>query len=237
MNHTTDLEISDWYYKLTGIAMRTVGKTSDSIRLGLERGFDSGEMMDRIYHNRASGRYGIGWLADVFTYGALGLALVAALAFALAGTNRAWLWFAPPCVLARLMLNLMDGQIARAQGLADTLGEAKNEFGDRLADAAIFLGLGFGGYVDARLAALSIALILCISYLGILSRALGGARIYAGVFGKGDRMISLALFTLWLQTGRELSDFNGYLSLATLAALVTLVQRWRMIYEHTQSIR
>ncbi|CAG0947946.1 CDP-diacylglycerol---glycerol-3-phosphate 3-phosphatidyltransferase [Anaerolineae bacterium] len=172
---------------------------------------------------------------DLFTYGALGLALVAALALTLAGTNRAWLWLAPPCVLARLVFNLIDGQVARAQRLANTIGEAKNEFGDRLADAAIFLGLCFGGYANVRLAALCLALVLCVSYLGILSKALGGARIYDGVFGKGDRMISLALFTLWLQTGRELADFNGYLILATLAALVTIIQRWRMIYEHTES--
>ncbi|CAG0947945.1 putative protein YnbC [Anaerolineae bacterium] len=72
MNHTTDFEISDWYYKLTGVAMRTIGKSSDSIRLGLERGFDSGEMMDRIYRNHASGQYGIGWLADLYYLNQIG---------------------------------------------------------------------------------------------------------------------------------------------------------------------
>src|SRR5512143_1502794 len=44
--------------------LRKFGQCSDSVRLGFERGFDSGEMMDCIYTNRPSGRYGIGWLAD-----------------------------------------------------------------------------------------------------------------------------------------------------------------------------
>lgn len=44
--------------------LRRFGQCSDSVKLGFERGFDSGEMMDRIYENRPSGRYGVGWLGD-----------------------------------------------------------------------------------------------------------------------------------------------------------------------------
>jgi CDP-diacylglycerol--glycerol-3-phosphate 3-phosphatidyltransferase len=90
---------------------------------------------------------------DAFTAGALILSLVAAWALFRAGSDRAWLWLVPPCVLVRLGLNLMDGLVARGLGLADAWGEVKNEFGDRIADTAILLGLGYGGYVEARLAA------------------------------------------------------------------------------------
>jgi SAM-dependent methyltransferase len=44
--------------------LRTAGQLSDSVRLGFQRGFDSGEMMDRIYQNRASGRWLVGAIAD-----------------------------------------------------------------------------------------------------------------------------------------------------------------------------
>ena len=81
---------------------------------------------------------------DVFTYGAVVLSFVGAFAFLRAGAHRAWLWLVPPCVLVRLLLNLMDGLVAREMGLASAWGEVKNEFGDRVADTAIFLGLGFG---------------------------------------------------------------------------------------------
>jgi len=166
---------------------------------------------------------------DTFIYAALVLSLLAGLALYLAGANPAWLWLAIPCVLVRLLLNLMDGQVARALGIASTWGEAQNEFGDRLADALIFLGLGLGGYADPRLTLLALTLILCVSYLGILGKAVGGARVYGGVFGKGDRMISLALFSLYPAFTGDLSAYNYYLIFAALAALITILQRLRII--------
>jgi phosphatidylglycerophosphate synthase len=172
---------------------------------------------------------------DVFIYAALAVSGIAGIAFLAAGGNQRWLWLVPPCLVLRLLLNLMDGQVARALGLADAWGEVKNEFGDRLADTAIFLGLAFGGYADPRLVTLTLALILCSSYLGILGKALGGPRIYRGLFGKGDRMISLAVFTVYAGLSGNLSSYNWYLAFAGLAAGVTIAQRLRIIHGHTQS--
>ena len=172
---------------------------------------------------------------DALTVGGLGLSFAAGGALWLAGSNVNWLWLVPPCVLLRLVLNLLDGQVARAQGLADTWGEVKNEFGDRVADVAVFLGLVFSGYADARLAALALALILCSSYLGVFSKALGGPRLYHGVFGKGDRMISLAIFTLYPIFSGNLVSYNWYLAFAALAATVTIAQRLRRLYAQQPS--
>lgn len=167
---------------------------------------------------------------DVFTCAALGFSGLAGWALFQASVQPLWLMAVPICVLLRLLCNLLDGQVARASGLADAWGEVKNEFGDRLADAAIFVGLGFGGYTDARLAMLALALILCVSYLGLLGKALGGARIYGGVFGKGDRMISLAAFTLYPLLGGRLDSYNVYLAFAALMAVITIAQRLRTTY-------
>jgi len=131
----------------------------------------------------------------------------------------------------------MDGLVARETGLASAWGEVKNEFGDRIADVAIFLGLGLGGYVDVRLAAMALALILCVSYLGVLGKALGGGRVYGGIFWKGDRMISLAAFTLYPLFTGNLASYDWYLAIAALAATLTIVQRLRSIYGHTKSSR
>ncbi len=174
---------------------------------------------------------------NAFTYGALVLSLGAASALFLAGLNRAWLWLVPPCISVRLVFNLMDGLVAREMQLADALGEVKNEFGDRIADSAIFLGLCFGGYANARLAALAIVLILCVSYLGILGKAIGGPRVYGGVFGKGDRMITLALFTFYPLLAGDLASYDWYLAFAALAAAVTILQRLRFIYDHSKPSR
>jgi SAM-dependent methyltransferase len=44
--------------------MRTVGRASAGIDLGYRHGFDSGEMLDYVYANRARGRWGYGTLVD-----------------------------------------------------------------------------------------------------------------------------------------------------------------------------
>lgn len=167
---------------------------------------------------------------NAFTYGALVLSFLAALAFYFAATNKNWLWFVPPFLLARLLLNLMDGQVARALDLADDWGEVKNEFGDRIADGVIFLAIGLSGYAAAGLALVALTLILLVSYLGILGKALGGARAYGGLFGKGDRMISLAIFTLYPAMTGDLTSYDTYLLFACAAALITIVQRLRTLY-------
>ncbi|HLO18344.1 MAG TPA: CDP-alcohol phosphatidyltransferase family protein [Anaerolineales bacterium] len=169
---------------------------------------------------------------DAFTYGALVLSLIAALALYFANSNKDWLWLVLPCVLVRLLLNLMDGQVARALNLADDWGEVKNEFGDRIADALIFIAIGIGGYAETGLALVALTLILLVSYLGILGKALGGQRVYGGLFGKGDRMISLAIFTLYPALSGNLASYNYYLILAGVAALITIIQRLRIIYEY-----
>ncbi len=51
-------------FALTRLAMRTLGRLSDGIRIGLEHGFDSGAMLDYVYRNRAGGRLGVGRIID-----------------------------------------------------------------------------------------------------------------------------------------------------------------------------
>jgi phosphatidylglycerophosphate synthase len=167
---------------------------------------------------------------NAFTYSALVLSLIAALTLYFANINKNWLWIVPPAVLFRLLLNLMDGQVARALNLADDWGEVKNEFGDRIADALIFVAIGLSGYTETRLALVALTLILLVSYLGILGKALGGQRVYGGFFGKGDRMISLAIFTLYPALSGNLASYNYYLIFASIAAFITIIQRLRIIY-------
>lgn len=170
---------------------------------------------------------------NTFTAGGLVFAFLAAAALASAPSNRQALWLVPIGLLLRLFFNLMDGQVARGLGVADKWGEVKNEFGDRIADAVIFLALS--AYADLRLIALSLTLILLVSYLGILGKAIGNERIYGGVFGKGDRTISLSLFTFYPLFTGDLASFNTYLAFACLASAITIYQRLRILYGYAQS--
>jgi hypothetical protein len=51
-------------YALVRFSMRTLGRLSEGIRLGLATGFDSGSTLDYVYRNRASGSTPIGRLID-----------------------------------------------------------------------------------------------------------------------------------------------------------------------------
>ena len=94
----------------------------------------------------------------------------------------------------------------------------------------IFAAIGLSTYTATGMALVTLALILLVSYLGILGKALGGQRIYTGLFGKGDRMISLAIFTLYPAWSGNLASYNYFLILASGAAFITLIQRLRTLY-------
>jgi CDP-diacylglycerol--glycerol-3-phosphate 3-phosphatidyltransferase len=177
---------------------------------------------------------------DLFTYGAIGSSALASVILASGAMTPGGLVSAAACYVLRLLFNLMDGQVARASKLADALGELKNEFGDRVSDGLVFGGLLFSGYVEPRLAGITLALVLGVSYLGILSKALGGPRLYGGIFGKGDRMISLAITCVLVAITGNTALLNVYLVLACALSLITLAQRLRIIvnqeahHVHTQ---
>lgn len=59
-------------FSVIRIGMRTGGRLSDGIRLGLDTGFDSGSTLDYIYRNRPSGITPLGRLIDWFYLNAIG---------------------------------------------------------------------------------------------------------------------------------------------------------------------
>ncbi len=183
------------------------------------------------------------WLAarrvnpDLLTFSALGLAVGAAICLYLATNDNNLLLVVVPPVLLRLMLNALDGQVARRTGKANAWGEVKNEFCDRLADVSIFLGIGLGDYVNHWLALFAVAIILLIPYVGILSKAVGGTRSYSGVMGKPDRMVWLALIALYAWFSGNLSSFNLYFAIVIALGTITLAQRLWRLYDTLESSR
>jgi hypothetical protein len=59
-------------WRALSLVMRTVGRASDGIDLGYRRGFDSGEMLDYVYEDRARGRFAVGRLIDRLYLNAVG---------------------------------------------------------------------------------------------------------------------------------------------------------------------
>src|SRR5262245_24075251 len=85
-------------------------------------------------------------LAGVISAGALGAALAA---------SARWPWLplaVAPLAILRLAANALDGLVARRAGLSSAFGELYNEFGDRVADTAVLVGLALNPSVFAPLA-------------------------------------------------------------------------------------
>jgi len=53
-----------WQAGVARFFIRTVGSLSDGVRMSFQHGFISGKMLDYIYANKPSGRWGIGILVD-----------------------------------------------------------------------------------------------------------------------------------------------------------------------------
>jgi hypothetical protein len=53
-----------WLFAAQRLAMRSIGKLSDGVRLGFETGFDSGQTLDYVYENTPRGRTWLGRKID-----------------------------------------------------------------------------------------------------------------------------------------------------------------------------
>ncbi len=181
--------------------------------------------------------------ADAITLGAIVVSLIAALLLAFSPLNPALLLIVPVLLLGRLLLNVLDGMVARANGTAHKTGELLNEFGDRLSDLLIFAGLAVGTAVQLpshqALCWLAISLILLSSYTDILGKSISGRRTYRGIMAKGDRMIWLSACALWVGSVETLQVtslpsqgvwFVCWLVLI-VGAVITTAQRLKGVYD------
>jgi len=162
-------------------------------------------------------------LAGVVCAGLLGGVLAVSAAYP-------WLVLAAaPLAVGRLAANALDGLVARDTGLARPWGEVLNECCDRVADIMVFVGLALNSDVISPLAWIVLVLVLLSSYLGVVTKAAGGKRLFGGLLAKADRMIYLALFSpLILFYGA--GAWNWLLLAFVPALLWTLLQRGRLAY-------
>jgi CDP-diacylglycerol--glycerol-3-phosphate 3-phosphatidyltransferase len=102
----------------------------------------------------------------------------------------------PVLVVLRLLLNLLDGALARATGRSHPRGEFYNELGDRLADLALIVPVAFLPGAQMPTVLLGAVGAVLASYVGLTVRAAGGRRTYRGILSKPGRMVLLAVFAV-----------------------------------------
>lgn len=166
--------------------------------------------------------------ADAITLGALGLAGLGGAALLASSAARWTLALIPLLAVGRLVLNALDGMVARDGGTARPFGLVLNELGDRLADLAFLAPLAFLPGVSAALVGAALTAVFLASLVGLAAQAAGGQRLYDGVLGKADRML---LWALTAVLAALLPDpvlvHHGFLALLLIGGLITLGQRLR----------
>jgi CDP-diacylglycerol--glycerol-3-phosphate 3-phosphatidyltransferase len=172
---------------------------------------------------------------DVLTWSALGVSMVAAGLLYEANEQPLLALAAAPFLFVRLMLNALDGMVAKQTGKARAAGEVINELSDRLSDVAIFLPFAFWPDVKVHLVLLAIIAMLIVSYVGVLGKAAGAEREYGGLLGKADRMILLmvACVVYAILPDRRLFNFSIFEVMFVLfipLASITLLQRLDKIF-------
>jgi CDP-diacylglycerol---glycerol-3-phosphate 3-phosphatidyltransferase len=154
--------------------------------------------------------------ADALTFAAVPVAAAGGACLALSGQLPLLLAAVPVLAAARLILNLLDGQVARRRGTSRPMGEVWNETCDRVGDVLFIGGLAFVPAVGALLALSAALAAVLASYVGITAKAAGAPRQYGGIMSKPGRMITLAVAApLALVSAND-----GWLVLAAVVILV-----------------
>lgn len=130
---------------------------------------------------------------DAVTLSAVPIALAGGACLLASRAVPALLLAVPLLVAARLVANLLDGQLARRTGRTHARGELLNEVGDRVADVALLAPAAWLPGATAEVVLAGVLLAVLASYTGITARAAGGERIYRGVLSKPGRMVLLAV--------------------------------------------
>jgi CDP-diacylglycerol--glycerol-3-phosphate 3-phosphatidyltransferase len=114
--------------------------------------------------------------------------------------GNGWLWWGAVAVTVFVLLDMLDGALARARGAGSVFGAVLDSVGDRAADAAIFGALvwWFSGDGDNRLLVLLALLCLVLGVLTsyIKARAEGvGLSADVGVVERTERLILVLVGT------------------------------------------
>jgi CDP-diacylglycerol--glycerol-3-phosphate 3-phosphatidyltransferase len=134
---------------------------------------------------------------DQVTLAAVPVAVVGGGCLLLSPAAPVLLLAVPLLVGLRLVLNLIDGNMARRTGRTHARGELYNELGDRLGDTALLAPVAFLPGAQPQVVLLGVLGGVLASYTGLTAKAAGGDRIYRGVLSKPGRMALLSACSVW----------------------------------------
>jgi len=126
----------------------------------------------------------------------------------------------PIGLLIRMVLNALDGMMAREFGQTTRLGEILNEVGDVLSEVFIFFPLLKYQPESLYLVVTFIVLSVLNEYAGIMGKVLGGQRRYEGPMGKSDRALLMGIYGLLAYLGVEIHAYSQVIFAIVIALLL-----------------
>jgi CDP-diacylglycerol--glycerol-3-phosphate 3-phosphatidyltransferase len=162
---------------------------------------------------------------DALTLAAIPVGIVAGACLLLSTAIPVALLAVPLLAAIRLILNLLDGALARRTGRIHPRGEFYNELGDRLADVSFLAPVAFLPGADGRTVLLGVIGAVFASLAGLAPRAAGGERIYRGILSKPGRMLLLSAFAIavWIVGPNAWAPFGPLLLVGTVLTAVERV--------------
>ena len=151
-----------------------------------------------------------GFTPNLLTILAIVLSLCLGYVFYEANTNDSYYLYVALGLLFRMMLNALDGMMARIYNLQSTTGEILNEVGDIVSDVAIFYPLLLIEELDFGLAFGFIILSIINEFSGVLAKSISGERRYDGPMGKSDRASLIGILCLLFYLGFEVGPYLNY---------------------------
>ena len=133
---------------------------------------------------------------DAVTLSAIPVGLVAGACILASSSVPPLLLVVPVLAAVRLILNLIDGALARRTGRTHARGEVYNEVGDRVTDLLFLVPVAFVPGADRTTVLLGALGAVLASFIGLTTRAAGGERIYRGILSKPGRMVLVGGFAV-----------------------------------------
>ena len=114
-------------------------------------------------------------------------------------------------LLLRMMLNALDGMMARIYNLQSKLGEVLNEVGDIVSDVAIYFPLIIFESLRIEIAIIFILLSIINEFCGLMAKLISGERRYDGPMGKSDRAFLIGIICIVYYFTNGLDPYMNYI--------------------------
>lgn len=130
--------------------------------------------------------------------------------------------------------DMIDGAIARSQNRKTKFGGFLDSTCDRFSDAAILIGLMYGGFIDPILGALAIHSSLTVSYIRAKAEK-DGIECTVGIAERAERLLIITITTIiaGLLNNSHTIMFLG-ISLLTILSYITVFQRVHYVWINTE---